>query len=83
MSGNSSSEHDKSWQAEQKKLKTMWVAVIMVFWFSVTFQGAIFLLEGTLNLILMSIILGMLILGIVLKIKLQRHAVLKGRPGTE
>ncbi|MCB1760239.1 MAG: hypothetical protein KDI68_10740 [Gammaproteobacteria bacterium] len=74
---------NESWQAEQKKLRTMWVVVIMMFWFSVTFQGAIFLLEGTLNLILMSIILGMLVLGIALKMKLQRHEASKGRPDAD
>ncbi|MCP4289432.1 MAG: hypothetical protein GY792_34265 [Gammaproteobacteria bacterium] len=67
------------WESENKKLKTMWVVAAMLFWFSVCFQAVLFFIDETLNLILISVIGGMLIIGIALKIKLQRHLARKQR----
>lgn len=67
------------WERENNKLKTMWVVAAMLFWFSVSFQAVLYFMDETLNLILVSVIGGMLIIGIVLKIKLQRHLSRKQR----
>ena len=61
------------WEKENNKLKTMWVVAIMLFWFSVSFQTVLYVMNNKLNLILTSVIGGMLVIGIVLKIKLKRH----------
>ena len=61
------------WEREHNKLKTMWVVSILFFWFSVSFQTVLYFMDQTLNLILVSIIGGMLVIGIALKIKLKRH----------
>lgn len=61
------------WEKENSKLKSMWVVSIMLFWFSVSFQTVLYIVDNRLNLILTSVIGGMLVIGIALKIKLQRH----------
>ena len=61
------------WEKESKKLKTMLVVCVMLFWFSVSFQTVLYIVDQTLNLILTSVIGGMLVIGIALKFKLQRH----------
>lgn len=61
------------WEKENNKLKTMWVVAIMLFWFSVSFQTVLYIMDNKLNLILTSVIGGMLVIGIALKIKIQRH----------
>jgi len=67
------------WERENNKLKTMWVVAAMLFWFSVVFQAVFYYLDQTLNLILSSLIGGMLIIGIVLKFKLKLHLAKKER----
>jgi hypothetical protein len=69
------------WERENNKLKTMWVVSIMLFWFSVSFQTVLYIMDQKLNLILTSVIGGMLVIGIALKIKLQRHLARKERSG--
>jgi hypothetical protein len=61
------------WEKENNKLKTMWVVCIMIFWFSISFQTVLYIMDQKLNLILTSIIGGMLVIGIVLKIRLKLH----------
>ena len=61
------------WDRARKTLKTQWVASVMAFWVSAAVLGVVFLLEGKLNLILVSIVLGMLIIGMWLKTRYQLH----------
>ncbi len=61
------------WEREKARLKKLWVIVTLFFWFSLIFQGTLYILDGTLNLVLLSVISGMMVLGIVLKLKLQWH----------
>lgn len=61
------------WDRARKTLKTQWVASVMAFWVSAAVLGVIFLLEGKLNLILVSIVLGMLVIGMWLKTRYQLH----------
>jgi len=67
-----------SWEQGRDRLKTLWVVCVLGFWFSILFQVVLYFLKGEINFILMSIILGMMILGVALKIRLQRH--LRTRP---
>ena len=69
------------WEQENSKLRTMWVVSVMLFWFSVSFQTVLYIIDHKLNLILVSVIGGMLIIGIALKIKLQRHLAKKQHSG--
>ena len=61
------------WEKEADRLKKLWVIAAVFFWFSVVFQGTLFILEGGLNLILLSVIGGMMVIGMVLKFRYQRH----------
>lgn len=63
----------KTWERERDRLKRLWVISVAFFWFSVIFQGTLFVLDGTLNLVLLSVIGGMMILGLILKFRLQHH----------
>jgi len=62
-----------SWEQARDRLKTLWVICVLGFWLTVLFQIVLYFLKGEVNFILMSIILGMMILGVALKIQLQRH----------
>lgn len=63
-----------AWERERNKLKTLRVVVVLMFWFTSAFQVALYYWEdGRLNFILLSIIGGMMVLGIALKIRYQRH----------
>jgi len=61
------------WEKEGERLKKLWVMAAVFFWFSVIFQGVLFILDGTLNIVLLSVIGGTMVLGIVLKFRFQRH----------
>ncbi|MCB1868494.1 MAG: hypothetical protein KDI43_08180 [Gammaproteobacteria bacterium] len=61
------------WERENNRLKTMWVVSALFFWFSVIFQTVLYIMDQRLNLVLTSIIGGMLVIGVVLKIKIKRH----------
>jgi len=69
IDNNSSGE----WQSEHDRLKVLWVVCVLAFWFTFAFQIFLFFLDGQINFVLISIIGGMMILGIALKLKLQRH----------
>lgn len=63
-----------AWEQERNKLKTLRVVVVLVFWFTAVFQLGMYYWEGgRVNFILLSIIGGMMVLGVVLKIRYQRH----------
>ena len=65
--------NQEDWEKEGDRLKKLWIMSVVFFWFSVIFQGTLFILDGTLNLILISVIGGMMVLGVVLKWRYQRH----------
>ncbi|MCB1851053.1 MAG: hypothetical protein KDI83_09790 [Gammaproteobacteria bacterium] len=67
------------WEKEHKRLRTMWVVATLFFWFSFCFQGVLYFMDGSLNLVLLSIIGGMLVIGITLKIRLHRHVARRER----
>ena len=74
FSNNSSVDNASTeWKRERDRLKNLLVLVVAFFWFSVIFQASLYYLDGTLNLILLSIISAMIILGVVLKTRLQLH----------
>jgi len=66
-------EPENDWEKERDRLKKLWVVVALFFWFSLFFQAGLFILDGTLNLIILSIILGTMVLGMILKIRLNLH----------
>lgn len=67
------SEAQSDWEKERDRLKKLWVIAAVFFWFSLFFQAALFVLDGTLNLVILSVILGTMILGVILKWRLLLH----------
>lgn len=67
-----------AWEKEQAKIRTMWVVAVLFFWASAGFQVVLVILTGKANFILLSIIGGMMVLGVGLKLRLQR--ILRARP---
>jgi ribosomal protein L37E len=61
------------WSKARKTLKTQWVASVIAFWVSAAVLGVVFFIENKLNLILVSITLGMLLIGMWLKTRFQLH----------
>ena len=61
------------WSKAGKTLKTQWVASVIAFWVSAAVLGVGLYIEGKFNLILVSITLGMLLIGIWLKTRYQMH----------
>lgn len=63
-----------AWERERDRLRNLWVVSVFFFWLSVVFQaGLYYWQDGRLNFILLSIIGGMMVFGVVLKIRYQRH----------
>ena len=54
-------------------MKTQWVASVIAFWVSAVVLMVVFFIENKLNLILLSIVLGMLLIGVWLKTRYQMH----------
>ncbi len=71
ISGNGSATNE--WERQRNSLKTMWVVSVLFFWITVAIQLGVYLLRAEISLILVSIILGMMILGVALKLRYQRH----------
>ena len=61
------------WSKTGKTIKNQWIASVLTFWVSVVVLGVLFYIENRLNLIVLSIIFGMLILGVWLKTRYQLH----------
>jgi hypothetical protein len=70
---------ETEWVSVRDSLKTRWVAAVLAFWVSVLVLGAVSLIAGRLDLILLSICLGLLIVGLWLKSRYQLH--LRRGPG--
>lgn len=60
------------WTRARNSLKTRWVAAVMAFWVSVAVLAIVFFIDGRLDPILVSIALGLLVVGIWLKINTER-----------
>ncbi|MCG6966756.1 MAG: zinc ribbon domain-containing protein [Chromatiaceae bacterium] len=61
------------WARTRDSLKTKWVATMIAFWVSAAILGFLLFVDGKLNLILSSIVLGMLVIGMWLKTRYQLH----------
>ncbi|HHH38806.1 MAG TPA: hypothetical protein ENK50_04425 [Sedimenticola sp.] len=66
------------WERKQSRVRTLWVVVVLFFWFSVGLQVVLFFMSGKANFVLLSVISGMMVLGVTLKLRLQR--ILRQRP---
>lgn len=53
--------------------RKLWVVAVLAFWISAAISLVTLLITGKLNLILVSITLGMMVLGVWLKIRYQLH----------
>jgi hypothetical protein len=73
-------EQPTEWERKRDRIKTLWVVAVLLFWGTCGIQLVVYLLKEKLDFILLSIILGMLVLGVVLKVRLQLH-LRKGPPG--
>ena len=72
-SGETVRDASLEWVRERGSLKTKWVISVMAFWVSASVLAVIYFLKGGLDMILMSISLGMLIIGVYLKARYQAH----------
>jgi len=62
------------WERERDRLKMLWVIAVVVFWLSVAFQTVLYYLQdGLFSFVLLSIIVGTMVLGVILKIRVQLH----------
>lgn len=68
-----------AWSSVRDSLKTRWVASVIAFWVSAAVLAAVSIIEDQLNLILVSICLGLLVVGVWLKTRYQLH--LRKGPG--
>lgn len=64
---------DRQWAKKRDRLKTLWVIAVVMFWLSLGFQVVLHEIQGRPNLILWSVILGMMVLGVGLKVRLRLH----------
>ncbi|MFC1680607.1 hypothetical protein ACFL1S_02285 [Pseudomonadota bacterium] len=72
-SGESASDPWSKWSKAGNALKTKWVASVAAFWVSMVVMLIVYFVEKKLNLILASIVLGMMLIGVWLKIRYQMH----------
>ncbi|MCU7935495.1 MAG: hypothetical protein KZQ99_11525 [Candidatus Thiodiazotropha sp. (ex Dulcina madagascariensis)] len=61
------------WVRQRDSLKTRWVIVVVVFWVTAIVTVVLYTVHKELDLILTSIALGMMVLGVLLKSRYQRH----------
>ncbi len=59
------------WVKQRDRAKLLWVVTTLAFWISLVILGVVFLIKGELNFVLISVVLGMLILGVWLKTRYQ------------
>ena len=69
------------WVRERNSLKMKWVASVLAFWVSAAVLVAVYVIKDKLDLTLISIVLGMLLIGLWLKTRYQRH--LRKEPGRQ
>ena len=70
---DSSSDPWSAWASTRNKFKTQWVTAVIAFWVSAAVLGLAYSFEKKISLILVSITLGLLILGVWLKTRYQLH----------
>ena len=66
-------QNEQQWTRERDRLKTLWVIAVILFWLSLVFQAFLYVLDGKPNLVLLSVVAGMMLLGVGLKIRLRLH----------
>ena len=66
-------QNEQQWTRERDRLKTLWVIAVILFWLSLAFQAFLYVLDGKPNLVLLSVVAGMMLLGVGLKIRLRLH----------
>ena len=76
---DSAPEAEPEWSSVRDSLKTRWVASVIAFWVSAAVLVVVSVIENQLNLILVSICLGLLVVGVWLKTRYQLH--LRKGPG--
>jgi len=59
------------WEKKKNQAKTLWVVAVLAFWVNVAILGVVYYLKDKLDLILISIALGLMILGVWLKARYQ------------
>ncbi len=62
-----------AWPRQRDSIKTRWVVAASVFWTSAAVVALVYFLKGEFNLILVSIALGLMVVGIWLKTQIQLH----------
>ena len=62
------------WEKELNNIKNLWVISVVFFWLSVFFQIGLYVMDGHINIVLLSIITGMMVLGVALKLRLKRYS---------
>ena len=78
VTGAAATEEDDG-SALSRSLKLRWVAAVMAFWVSAAVLAVVYFIQGRLSIVLMSICLGLLVVGIWLKASYQRQ--LRNGPG--
>ena len=71
--GDNALDAESEWVRARDSLKTKWIASVVAFWVSASVWGVVLLIDGKINLILTSIVLGMLVIGMWLKTRYQLH----------
>jgi hypothetical protein len=85
MTQEADADHDsqEQWRRECGTAKTLWVIATLGFWVSLGILLLVFWLgDGELNLILVSVVLGLLVVGVWLKLRYQL-LLRKGGGGTK
>ena len=67
------SDDDAERSLAGQSLKKRWVVSVMAFWVSTLVLVVVFFTKGELDLLLVSICLGLLIVGVWLKVRYQLH----------
>lgn len=59
------------WSHNRDTARNLWVIAVFAFWITLAILVSVYFLRGELNLILVSIALGLMILGVWLKVRYQ------------
>ena len=78
--GYKAPKQQTTWEQQLKQAKNLWIFAVFGFYISVIVLGIVWFLHHELNLVLVSVIIGMMVLGVWLKTRYQL-LVRKGPPG--
>lgn len=67
------------WEKKRDEMKTQWVVAVLAFWVSAAVLILVYFLNNEVNLILVSVVCAMMMLGVWLKARFQLH--LRKEPG--